>query len=1066
ATRIILYACFTAGCRYEGRRYQEGDTVTTSEPCLQCSCLEGSLRCRLRVCPRLPQPVPPGCRTRPPAENVCCSKLVCGLVEDENENILHRSNSAVAHHSRIEEGKERCRTGQRVYQEGEMVRDIAQKASCDNCFCAMGEIRCVPLSCAPPLQGCKPIVREGQCCPSTYNCSGTIEVKAAQNYASYAFISKDYAKFRKETNFYPAIHDSALGAIVEGRGHRIVNEVLESGDASSSSSGPLEISTEKFAMATESIPTLETETMNNEILGETTDYPKHTTREQEQLTATIIEFTESTDTSSFDQSTITARDSIDETTVEATSLPNPTLYLREVSTTLEDTWTETTTLASTLLPTTTTSGGGDDTSAVDENASVTTAAAAAITTTTTTTASSSSVTAIREVPESSSIIATAASTSKPRENCVRHGPGLESTSTDKETTTSINLKANTTTTTITNTAYTTTTSTSPTPTTTKPTTPLATTTTTTTTTKSTTAASQSKPAVEKAADKQKPDVNKAAVQAAQKKVDVVPKDEQKIQRPITVKKPSSGLSTSVIVPDDMLVMNVTVKTNVAVEHIHGVTINPIGKPDIVKAILNITNRGKGDDYELDYSQPTLPPSLPGVRIIPFVAADALVKDKDESAVGISGAVTGYPPRVGVAVPPPLPPELSRTDAANFYDIVTQENRFNPPKKTEGGFVPKDPTYYDPLFHPSSINLEIGTGVTVASDVHPVPSPHRKTDGLPHNCLYEEREYDHGQVLPSRALCMICICYYGEVVCSDRKCPPLKIGCKRVSDPNDKCCSKVVCVNGLESPTVVLSGETFQHEPTVSPDPFRDVIKTEPAPDLPSLIGAMMPYLVEHSLTTPASPVGINRKPGVPLDFDDYIGPSRNDTNAHLLQPSSASSSLLQHQPDLNVVRERNASSSSIADKISITIPPDLDPDPIVITQQTPGKPDEADGPSIFSGVLDLFFNEPSSTTITSITTGSSEFAEAATKAPPTTSESPTTRSATSESSSSSASSSSTADSPSEEKDSGANSGLLKLAGCNIYGRMYRVGMIISELSGACSECRCTEHGVECKNLGC
>lgn len=45
-------------------------------------------------------------------------------------------------------------------------------------------------------------------------------------------------------------------------------------------------------------------------------------------------------------------------------------------------------------------------------------------------------------------------------------------------------------------------------------------------------------------------------------------------------------------------------------------------------------------------------------------------------------------------------------------------------------------------------------------------------------------------------------------------------------------------------------------------------------------------------------------------------------------------------------------------------------------------------------------------------------------------------------------------------------GLLKLAGCNIYGRMYRVGRIISELSGPCLECKCTEVGVQCKPLGC
>lgn len=45
-------------------------------------------------------------------------------------------------------------------------------------------------------------------------------------------------------------------------------------------------------------------------------------------------------------------------------------------------------------------------------------------------------------------------------------------------------------------------------------------------------------------------------------------------------------------------------------------------------------------------------------------------------------------------------------------------------------------------------------------------------------------------------------------------------------------------------------------------------------------------------------------------------------------------------------------------------------------------------------------------------------------------------------------------------------GILKLAGCNIYGRMYRVGRIISELSGPCLECRCTEVGVSCTPLSC
>lgn len=78
----------------------------------------------------------------------------------------------------------------------------------------------------------------------------------------------------------------------------------------------------------------------------------------------------------------------------------------------------------------------------------------------------------------------------------------------------------------------------------------------------------------------------------------------------TVSKPSS----TVLMPDDMLVMNVTVKTNVSVGHIQGVTINPIRSiPPDVEAILNITHREKGEDYDYDYSEPTLPPSLPNVR---------------------------------------------------------------------------------------------------------------------------------------------------------------------------------------------------------------------------------------------------------------------------------------------------------------------------------------------------------------------------------------------------------------------------------------------------------------------
>jgi hypothetical protein len=46
-------------------------------------------------------------------------------------------------------------------------------------------------------------------------------------------------------------------------------------------------------------------------------------------------------------------------------------------------------------------------------------------------------------------------------------------------------------------------------------------------------------------------------------------------------------------------------------------------------------------------------------------------------------------------------------------------------------------------------------------------------------------------------------------------------------------------------------------------------------------------------------------------------------------------------------------------------------------------------------------------------------------------------------------------------------GLLKLAGCNIYGQMYHVGAVIAELSNSCLECKCLpDIGVGCTAIRC
>ncbi|KAI4488581.1 hypothetical protein M0802_011471 [Mischocyttarus mexicanus] len=520
------------GCLYEGVRYGPGSAMKGSRRCEYCYCISGARRC---IRPKCLLPLP-GCIPLYTPHSCCPIAYNCTL-------------------------------GDRNYEEGEMVREINWKTPCDNCFCAMGAVRCVPLACAPPLQGCSPIVRDGQCCPSTYNCSGSIEVKATQNYASYAFISKDYAKFRKETNFFPAIDRTTTIPPVEGRGHRIVEERIDGRtitvDGESSVTDDL----------TSWPSTFPTEIMDNEILIETMPY-----------TRSIFEASLST----------TLNDEITTNTVR--TIPDSILFNKDLNGTTEfsrtystNAITETSLIIANDLPST-----EEMTTSMLESMTIST-------------------------PDD-----TFTNVSKYNDlNSTQMDDKIDQIN-DKESTTTeivndeLSTKLEITTTTILD--------------------------------------------------------NDENTQSFWLNVQTFP-----FQTTGNIDKgPLVSGSSSIIVMDDILAVNVTVKTNVSVGHIQGVTINPIRSiPPDVEAILNITYREKVDDYsEYDYSEPTLPPSLPNVRIIPFVAADALVKNKD-----VSSAVTGYP--FGSVV---VSPELRPTDTSGFYDIATQENGFSPPIETEGMHV--------------------------------------------------------------------------------------------------------------------------------------------------------------------------------------------------------------------------------------------------------------------------------------------------------------------------------------------------------------------------------------------
>ncbi|XP_039292643.1 uncharacterized protein LOC111051685 isoform X2 [Nilaparvata lugens] len=273
-------------------------------------------------------------------------------------------------------------------------------------------------------------------------------------------------------------------------------------------------------------------------------------------------------------------------------------------------------------------------------------------------------------------------------------------------------------------------------------------------------------------------------------------------------------------------------------------------PPELEAILNSTqNKEPSEDYDYDYNESSLPPSLPNLRIIPFVAADAVVAKTD------TGSAVNYANK-------PLHPTQQRKNTP-YYKLNHHTNRFSPPTETEGGFVPKEPPLdlplplYDGPYHSVGFNIEIT--VPPPAD-QALPSP---TANLEKMCIHNGKRYRSGEVVGEPVSCNTCMCYYGEVVCQEPKCSLPPPGCSRVRDPTVGCCGRIVCgTNDLDSPTRVIEhintpAPPHAHAPHYSspttnlpaftiadsvvstPDPFRDVIRTEPAPDLPSLIGEII-----------------------------------------------------------------------------------------------------------------------------------------------------------------------------------------------------------------------------------
>lgn len=298
----------------------------------------------------------------------------------------------------------------------------------------------------------------------------------------------------------------------------------------------------------------------------------------------------------------------------------------------------------------------------------------------------------------------------------------------------------------------------------------------------------------------------------------------------------------------------------------------------------------------------------------------------------------------------------------------------------------------------------------------------------------------------------------------------------------------------ESPTVVLDRADATapslHQPIVSPDPFRDVIKTEPAPDLPSLIGEMKPLQPNFDF--------INKFPLLRLPYRPEEDPNRliskNKYNLGqeglIQQEISSNYNLKEADQTLNHISEtipqRIGSlviDHSIKKQENDTLPC------INTTKSTSVKSNvskiddinistDAKLGEIFVKVNDSKFYSTTSSSSESFDLDFEDPNDQSSKDTKTKEVSTTSRSTTivnqkpEEENKSSKASEKMEDSTEsvtkiiENEIPMSVTSLLKLAGCNIYGRMYRVGRIITELSGPCLECRCTEIGVQCKQLKC
>ncbi|XP_030383927.1 uncharacterized protein LOC115631351 [Scaptodrosophila lebanonensis] len=184
-------------CVKNGTVYKSGSAMSSSNLCTYCYCIGGTEKC---VKPKCMLPVE-GCKPIFVDSTCCPVRYDCSTKTSgkSSQEVRYRKNSN-KHFQRMSQRLQRnrgCTVGAQFYAEGQKMKSDVDRP-CDICFCIRGTRRCAPKKCAPALKNCIPVVPKGQCCPSSYDCGSQRDYRRSQNSRQFNLYNLLFGKNEKE----------------------------------------------------------------------------------------------------------------------------------------------------------------------------------------------------------------------------------------------------------------------------------------------------------------------------------------------------------------------------------------------------------------------------------------------------------------------------------------------------------------------------------------------------------------------------------------------------------------------------------------------------------------------------------------------------------------------------------------------------------------------------------------------------------------------------------------------------------------------------------------------------